>query len=178
MKINIFAKNIPLTDAIRSYSEKKVSKLNKYFEDMDMDIQINLEIQKNIHIAEVFIDAKGMFFKGLERSEDLYASIDLAVDKIEKQIIKYKDKLRNRKPYDHKPEDSLNMDVYDTDTIHNDQPEIIVSKSIPAKPMDIDEAVMQMNLLNKNFFVFNSSESRGINVVYKRDDGNIGLIKA
>lgn len=176
MKVNIFAKNIPLTDAIRSYSEKKVSKLSKYFD--DTDIQINLEIQKNIHIAEVFIDAKGMFLKGIDRSEDLYASIDLAIDKIEKQVVKYKDKLRSRKVYEHRPEDSLSMDVYNTDTIHDNQPDIIVSKSIPAKPMDIDEAVMQMNLLNKNFFVFRSSENNDISVVYKRDDGNIGLIKA
>ncbi len=175
MRVNIFAKNITVTDAIKEYSEKKISKLEKYFE--DGDVQINFEVVKNIHIVEILVDVKGMFLKGFDRSEDLYTSIDFAIDKIEKQLVKYRDKIRTRKPYNHKPEDTLFMDVYDTETIHDDSPSIVISKSIPSKPMDIDEAVMQMNLLNKEFFVFNNIDGNEINVVYKRDDGNIGLIK-
>ena len=79
MRVNIFAKNITVTDAIKEYSEKKISKLEKYFE--DGDVQINFEVVKNIHIVEILVDVKGMFLKGFDRSEDLYTSIDYAIDR-------------------------------------------------------------------------------------------------
>jgi len=89
MHIQITAKSIELTDAIRSYVEKKVGKVKKYF-DQVIDVHVVLEVQKNLHIAEILVNAKGVFLKGLEKSEDLYASIDLAVDKIERQLINIK----------------------------------------------------------------------------------------
>lgn len=177
MKVNVTAKNMALTGAIREYAEKKVTKISKYFDDI-MDIQVNLEVQRNLHIAEVLVDVKGVFLKGYEKSEDMYASIDIAVDKIEKQLIKYKERLKDRKNAERKPDEILKLNVYDTDTMMDAEPKIIVSKSIPSKPMDIDEAVMQMDLLNKNFFVFRNSQTADINVVYKRDDGQIGLIES
>ncbi|BAI80515.1 sigma 54 modulation protein/ribosomal protein S30EA [Deferribacter desulfuricans SSM1] len=176
MNIQITARNIELTDAIRSYVEKKVSKIKRYF-DQIIDVHVLLEIQKNVHIAEILVDAKGVFLKGLEKSEDLYASIDLAVDKIEKQLVKYKEKLKNKKIMDTNSESSLKLNVIDSETIESDNPKTIISKQIPAKPMTIDEAVMQMELLNKNFFVFRNAETGEVNVVYHRDDGNIGLIE-
>lgn len=96
MNIQITARNINLTDAIRQYAEKKVSKLEKY-SDHITEASVLLEVQKNVHSVEVLLSAKGVFMKGLEKSEDLYASIDLAVDKIEKQLIKYKEKLQSKR---------------------------------------------------------------------------------
>ncbi|MGA1861582.1 ribosome-associated translation inhibitor RaiA [Deferribacter thermophilus] len=175
MNIQITARNLELTDAIRSYVEKKVSKIKRYF-DQIIDVHVLLEIQKNVHIAEILVDAKGVFLKGLEKSEDLYASIDLAVDKIEKQLVKYKEKLKNKKFMESTPDTSLRLNVIDSESIDSN-PKTIISKQIPAKPMTIDEAVMQMELLNKNFFVFRNADTGEVNVVYQRDDGNIGLIE-
>lgn len=175
MNIHITVKNIELTDAIKSYVEKKVSKVKKYF-DQVIDVNVVLDVRKNVHLAEVLVNAKGVFLKGAEKSEDLYASIDLAVDKIERQLIKYKQKLKSKKLLDKKFEQPLKLDVYNVESLDSDEPVSIITKDIPVKPMDVEEAAMQMDLLNKNFFVFRNAKNSEVNVVYKRDDGNIGLI--
>lgn len=177
MHIQITAKNIELTDAIRSYVEKKVKRVKKYF-DQVIDVHVVLEVQKNVHIAEILVNAKGVFLKGLEKSEDLYASIDLALDKIDRQLVKYKEKLKNKRLMDKDFDEPLRLNVIDAESIDNEKPITIITKQIPVKPMDVEEAVMQMNLLNKNFFVFRNADNQSINVVYKRDDGNVGLIEA
>lgn len=175
MNIQITVKNVELTEAIRSYVEKKVSKVKKYFEQV-IDIHVVLDVQKNVHLAEILVNAKGVFLKGIEKSEDLYASIDLAMDKIERQLVKYKEKLKSKKLLEKKFEEPLRLDVYENESF-NDKPVSIITKEIPVKPMDIEEAVMQMDLLNKNFFVFRNAKNSEVNVVYRRDDGNIGLIQ-
>ena len=179
MQIQITARNIDITDAIRNYAEKKVGRLEKYFEQVS-EATVLLEVQKNLHIVEVLISARGVMMKGLEKSEDLYASIDLATDKIEKQLIKYKEKLKNKKLQDKDFEAPLKLNVFDTASIESmdEDNRVIITKDIPVKPMDVEEAVMQMDLLNKQFFVFRNSEDNEIAVVYVRDDGNIGLIQA
>ncbi|QAR33051.1 ribosome-associated translation inhibitor RaiA [Geovibrio thiophilus] len=175
MNVQITARNIEITDAIRSYAEKKVAKLEKYFDHIT-EANVLLEVQKNLHIVEVLITAKGVFMKGLEKSEDLYASIDLSVDKIEKQLIKYKEKLKSKKLMDKEFRAPLKLNVLDVDSFDSNEPRVVVSKDMPVKPMDVEEAVMQMDLLNKTFFVFRNAESGELSVVYRRDDGNIGLI--
>ncbi|AEI14644.1 sigma 54 modulation protein/ribosomal protein S30EA [Flexistipes sinusarabici DSM 4947] len=176
MHIQITAKNIDLTDAIRSYVNKKIGKVKKYF-DQVIEVHVVLEVQKNLHIAEVLVNAKGVFLKGLEKSEDLYASIDLAVDKIERQLVKYKEKIQSKKLMNKDFEEPFKLNVIETGSLDTDNPVTVISKQIPVKPMDVEEAVMQMDLLNKNFFVFRNADSSEVNVVYKRDDGNIGLIE-
>ena len=171
MNVQITAKNLELTNALKDYVEKKLLRIEKYF-DYVLDINVVLEIQKNVHAAEILVNAKGVFLKGLEKSEDLYASIDLAIDKIERQLAKYKEKLKDKVTNEALGSDVFKLNIFDEDT-----PKIIISKEMPAKPMNIEEAVMQMNLLNKNFFVFKNAQTNDVNVVYKRDDGNIGLIQ-
>jgi putative sigma-54 modulation protein len=175
MNVQITARNIEITDAIRSYAEKKVAKLEKYFDHIT-EANVLLEVQKNLHIVEVLITAKGVFMKGLEKSEDLYASIDLAVDKIEKQLVKYKEKLKNKKLMEKEFKAPLKLNVLDVESFDSDEPRVVVSKDMPVKPRDVEEAVMQMDLLNKTFFVFRNAETSELSVVYRRDDGNIGLI--
>ena len=177
MNIQITARNINLTDAIRNYAEKKVSKLEKYFDHIT-EASVLLEVQKNVHTVEVLLSAKGVFMKGLEKSEDLYASIDLAVDKIEKQLVKYKEKLKDKKLHDKDYDTPLKLNVLDSQSVEDSDTRVIISKEIPVKPMDPEEAVMQMDLLNKSFFVFRNSATNEVAVVYKRDDGNIGLIES
>lgn len=175
MNVKITAKNLELTDAIKNYIEKKLKRIDKYF-DYVLDVSVILEVQRNVHSAEILVNAKGVFLKGLERTEDLYASIDLAIDKIERQLSKYKDKLKDKvgAEVQSKP---FTLNVFESESFNEDKPKIIITKEMPAKPMSVDEAVMQMNLLNKNFFAFRNAETNDINVVYKRDDGNIGLIQ-
>jgi len=177
MNIQITARNINLTDAIRNYAEKKVSKLEKYFDHIT-EASVLLEVQKNVHSVEVLLSAKGVFMKGLEKSEDLYASIDLAVDKIEKQLVKYKEKLKDKKIQDKDYDTPLKLNILDTQSVEDSETRVIISKEIPVKPMDPEEAVMQMDLLNKTFFVFRNSDTNEVAVVYQRDDGNIGLIES
>lgn len=177
MNIQITARNIDLTDAIRDYAEKKVSKLEKYFDHIT-EANVLLEVQKNVHIVEVLLSAKGVFMKGLEKSEDLYASIDLAIDKIEKQLVKYKEKLKDKKLHDKDYDTPLKLNILDSQSVEDSETRVIITKDIPVKPMDAEEAVMQMDLLNKSFFVFRNSDTNELAVVYQRDDGNIGLIEA
>lgn len=178
MNITVNAKNTTLTDAIKDYSEKKIQKIAKYFDD-HLDVHVNLNVEKNMHIAEIFVNVRGMFLKGIEKSEDMYASIDMAVDKIDRQLAKYKQKLHSRKNSEIKEAKDLTLNVYDynEDSVI-DEPKVVITKQIPAKPMDIEEAIMQMDLMNKNFFVFRNAENLDINVVYKRDDGKVGLIES
>ena len=164
MNVQITARNIEITDAIRSYAEKKVSKLKKYF-DSQIEANVLLEVQKNLHIVEVLISTKGIFMKWLEKSEDLYASIDLAVDKIEKQLVKYKEKLKSKKLMDKEYKAPLKLNVLDAERLDEDELHVVVSKDMPVKPMDIEEAVMQMDLLNKTFFVFRNAETGDLSVV-------------
>lgn len=177
MNITVNTKNTTLTDAIREYTEKRISKISKYF-DEKLDVHVNLDVEKNMQIVEIFVNVKGMFLKGIEKSEDMYASIDMAIDKIDRQLSKYKEKLQSRKHQDNKDHKDLTLHVYDyNEDEAMEEATVVISKSMPAKPMDLEEAVMQMDLMNKNFFVFRNAENGDINVVYKRDDGNIGLIE-
>ena len=176
MNIKITAKNLELTDALKDYVQKKLTKVEKYF-DYLIDINVVLEIQKNVHLAEILVNAKGVFLKGLEKSEDLYASIDLAIDKIERQLSKYKKKLKEKSSNEPLSTSVFKLNIFETESFDDNEPRVIVSKEMPAKPMNTEEAVMQMNLLNKNFFVFKNAQTSDVNVVYKRDDGNIGLIQ-
>ena len=176
MNVQITAKNLELTNALKDYVEKKLLRIEKYF-DYVLDINVVLEIQKNVHTAEILVNAKGVFLKGLEKSEDLYASIDLAIDKIERQLAKYKEKLKDKVTNEALGSDVFKLNIFETESFDEDTPKIIISKEMPAKPMNIEEAIMQMNLLNKNFFVFKNAQTNDVNVVYKRDDGNIGLIQ-
>jgi putative sigma-54 modulation protein len=176
MKINIVSKHLQVTDSMRSYVEKKMPRIKKYFDNDDVfDVTVTFSVQKNVQTAEVLVKVKGMFLKGIESSEDMYASMDLAMDKIEKQIVRYKNKFKDRK---HSSGiGSLKMNVYEAASVEAHAPKIVISKEIEAKPMVVEEAAMQMELMNKPFFVFRSASTSEINIVYKRDDGDIGLIE-
>jgi putative sigma-54 modulation protein len=173
MNISYVSKTLPMTDAMRGYAEKKLQRIQKFF-DHPIDGTVTVSSHKNRQTVEVLVHVGGLYLKGVEKSEDFYASLDLAIDKMDRQVSRYNEKIKNRR-HDGNIHTALKMNVYDTDSIEKSAPEIIVTKDIDGKPMTVDEAVMQMDLLNKSFFVFKSING-DINVVYKRDDGNIGLI--
>jgi len=177
MQIAVTFRHMETSEPVRAYVEEKLSRVKKYI-DEPIDAQVVLSVEKKIrHSAEVTILAKGITIKGSEQTNDMYAAIDSVVDKIERQLKRYKEKIKQHKPASGR-ERQVAKTVLSAESIDEGQgePIIIRSNSFPVKPMAVEEAVMQMDLLNKEFLVFTDSASEEINVVYRRKDGNYGLI--
>lgn len=175
MRIMVRGKNIEVTDALRDYVTKRLSKLEKFFE-LD-DAQVTLFVERENHVVEVTIPINGMILRGEEETGDMYSSIDLVVDKLEKQLEKYKTKLLDRRPKNQPvPGKALPAELASSTAETEEGPRIVRTKRFTVKPMAVDEAVMQMNLLGHSFFVFTNADTEDVNVVYRRKDGNYGLI--
>ncbi len=178
MNYNIRGKNIEVTKPIREYVEKKISKLNKYFDTPPAsDVHVNLSVYNDEQKIEVTIPMPNLLLRAEEQHADLYAAIDLVVDKLERQIRKHKTKV-NRKFRQKGIRDFIFTEP-ETEEEKNDKDkiEIVRVKRFDLKPMDSEEAVLQMDMLGHNFFVFTNAETNDINVVYKRKDGKYGLIE-
>ncbi|MFH1514516.1 MAG: ribosome-associated translation inhibitor RaiA [bacterium] len=187
MLINIRGKNIQLTDSLRTYTESKVGKLQKFYEDLSSaDVSLIVEKNRNVdetHKVEITLHANGTIIRGEESTISMYSSIDVAVDKLERQLKKYKQKLYKNLSKDKRREQELsqlpqlpNIDL-PLDITENLEPRIVRSKQFAMKPMDPEEAALQMELLGHDFHVFLNPDTNQINVVYKRKDGNYGLIE-
>jgi putative sigma-54 modulation protein len=178
MQIAVTFRHMDASDSLKSYVEEKLTRVKKYIEE-PIDAQVVLSVEKKIrHKAEVAITAKGITIKGSEETNDMYAAIDAMVDKIERQLKRYKEKIKNHKPSAGK-ERQVEKSVLEAQSIDQGGPEgpiIVRSHSFQVKPMSVEEAVMQMDLLNKEFLVFTDDRTEDINVVYRRKDGNYGLI--
>lgn len=177
MQVAVTFRHMESSEALRSYVEEKLAKVKKYIEE-PIDAQVVLSVQKKInHRAEVTMVAKGLTMKSGEEKDDMYAAIDLMVDKIERQLKRYKEKLKRHKGGTG-PQRRLEKSVIFAPSVDDGHaaPEIIKSHSFFIKPMSVEEAVMQMDLLNKEFLVFTDDRSEDMNVVYRRKDGNYGLI--
>ncbi|MFV0559321.1 MAG: ribosome hibernation-promoting factor, HPF/YfiA family [Enterococcus sp.] len=180
-RYNVRGENIEVTEAIRDYVEKKVGKLERYFTNVpEATAHVNLKVytEKTAKV-EVTIPLPYLVLRAEETSPDLYASVDLVVDKLERQIRKYKTKI-NRKSRETAKDvtstDALfNTDVEETDT--DSELDIVRTKRLSLKPMDSEEAVLQMNMLGHNFFIFEDAETNGTSIVYRRKDGKYGLIE-
>lgn len=173
MKVKVIGKNIKITDALRNVVEQKISKLGKYFKP-EVEAFVSLSVQKNTHIIEVTIPFNGVILRSEESNEDMYVSLDLVLDKIERQIRKQKTRLERRIRGN-----SLVYNLIPEEKNKNDEePKIVRTKKFAMKPMSAEEAVLQMDLLGHNFFVYMDAETSDVNVVYKRKDGNYGLIES
>lgn len=178
LNFNIRGENIEVTPAIREYVETKVEKIERYFnEDIHANANVNLKVYSDKQTkVEVTIPMKNLTLRAEEKHNDMYAAIDLIVDKLERQIRKHKTKV-NRKFREregaglyfatHSPEPSEAEEEY----------KIVRTKQFDLKPMDAEEAILQMNLLGHDFFVYTDAEEDGTNIVYKRKDGKYGLIE-
>lgn len=174
MKLNIRGSKLEVTDAIRSYIESKIAKLDKYFENPDgLTANIVVKTRGIDQIAEVTIPIKRAVLRAEESNKDLYASIDFAVDKLERQIRKNKTRIK-QKP------NRESMDVFIDFEIEDDEvptETIVKRKTIDMKPMSEEEAILQMNLVGHEFFVFKNADTNTDAVVYKRKDGNYGILE-
>ena len=172
MNIIISGKNIEVTDGIRSAVTEKLGKLEKYFTP-DTDVHVTLSVEKERQKIEVTIPVKGSLIRSEQVSNDMYVSIDLVEEVIERQLRKYKNKIIDKK------QDVTNFQksFIDNDYLEDEEIRIIRSKKFGMKPMFPEDACVQMELLGHNFFVFRNAESNEVNVVYKRKGDTYGLIE-
>jgi len=172
MKFQYRGKNIQVTDALKEYVEKRLGKLDKYF-DNNPEAIVTLVVERDRHRVEVTMPVNGFILRGEEESPDMYACIDLVVDKLEKQISKYRTRISKKS----KGQSIRDMAPGTEIPVEDEPPAIVRTKRFAIKPMPLEEAVMQMNLLGHNFFVFSNAETEEVNVIYRRKDGNYGLIE-
>ena len=173
MDITVTFRHVESTESLKEYAEEKLSKIDKYF-DYPIEAHIVLTAEKFRRMADVTLNVNGAVIKADEETEDMYSAIDQVMDKIEIQVKRYRDKIRNRRS---KSENQMGIGQTDEtlDTVV-DEPGIEVEKLV-AKPMDPEEAAMQFTMSQQDFLVFRNSRSGEINVIHKRKDGNLGLIE-
>ncbi len=173
MNISIQGKNMSVKDNVKTYIEGKLGKFDKYF-NKGVDVRVLLKNEKNRFVAEMTMPLKnGVTFRAEETSNDLYTSIDMVIDKLTRQMRKHKSKIEKRF---HKHDSIRVMDIPEYEGTMEEK-KIVKNKSFFVKPMDAEEAVLQMEMLNHDFFVFRNSKTEEINVVYIRKDGNYGMIE-
>ena len=172
MKFNIHGKNIEVTDAIKGYVESKIGRIEKYFKDTDLTATINLRVRGKEQIVEVTIPASKMVLRAEEKNIDLYAAIDLVSDKLERQIRKNKTKARKNL------KQTIVFNDFDVDASEDVDDTIVKRKVIDTKPMSEEEAILQMELIGHDFFLFKNDKTNEICVVYKRKDKGYGILEA
>ena len=173
MKFNIHGKKIDVTDSIKSYIEEKIGRLDKYFENPDeITATALIKLRGNEQVVEVTINANKFILRGEESHKDLYASIDKVSDKIERQIRKNKTRLKKKTVKDV----SKNF-VLDFEEQEENDNVIVKRKVIENKPMSEEEAILQMELLGHEFFAYKNEETKEVNILYKRKDGDYGILE-
>lgn len=183
MKYNVRGENIEVTPAIREYVEKKIGKLERYFDTPpSSEVHVNLSVYNDEQKIEVTIPMTNLLLRAEEQHTDMYAAIDLVVDKLERQIRKYKTKVNRKFKQENSPkyvfaELEKESRDYESDSEDEGGFELVKQKRFDLKPMDSEEAILQMDLLGHNFYVFTNAESGDTNVVYRRRDGRYGLIE-
>ncbi len=174
MKFEIVGKNVSVTAAMREKIEKKLNSLNKYIMiDEDTLARVVVRVYPNVQKIEVTIPSKAGLLRTEVVHEDLYAAIDIAVDKLEDQIRKQKTRLSRK----HKEKLALSFLDEDIEQGNNEKDVLVRTKTIHAEKMDIEEAILRMNMLNHSFFIYTDEETETVCVVYRRNDGGYGLIE-
>ena len=170
MHTSVTFKNIDPSDNLKAYVQDKLDRYDRFL-DSPAEANVVLSVEKFRHIAEININGRKLNIIGKEETNDMYSAIDMVLDKVGKQIKKNKEKIRDRRggaKMGAFPEELAQME---------DDEKRVVVKNIEYKPMDVDEALMQMDLVTDNFLVFSNARTDQINVIYRRKDGNIGLIQ-
>jgi len=165
-------RGVEVTDALRSYAEKRLGRLERQLPDSQIELQLSSENNPSIrdsHVAEATVRTKGPVLRARESSHDMRASIDQLVDKLERQVTRYREKRgRRRRASRQAPDEGIPM---------SEEPQIVRTKQFPVKPMTAEEAVLQLELVGHDFFVFRDADSNEVNVVYRRRQGGYGLIE-
>ena len=171
MNIIVNGRHLEVTPALKNYAEEKVKKFDRYLSHITEAV-VTLTVEKYRHKAEVLLKANGIMIQAEGVTGEIYSSIDEVVEKLEKQVKKYKEKTGS-----HRKSEGKAVASPEAEQTEAEQGRIIKKKRFDMKPMGPDEAAMQMELLDKDFFVFSNQTTGEINVIYRRDDGNFGLIE-
>lgn len=175
--VSVTFRHLEATTSLREYAIEKVSRVKKYF-DGQSEINVVLSSEKHRHTAEITLKANRITINAKEETGDMYSAIDLAVDKLDRQMKKYKEKLRQHKANTLPQKITSRYNILSSKSIGKDQqPKIIQTENVFAKPMSLEEAVMQLKLLNNDFLVFINASTGKVNVIYHRKDGDYGLIE-
>ena len=173
MKFNIRGKKLEVTPSLKSYIEDKIGRLDKYFENPDnIEATVLIKVSGINQVVEVTINTHGLILRGEESNKDLYASIDFVTDKIERQIRKNKTKIHKKISKD----TIRDFKVIESE-VTEDKKDVVKRKIVEMKPMSEEEASLQMDLLDHDFFVYKDADTGSINIVYKRKDENYGVLE-
>lgn len=173
MKVIITSRNLNASDQLKETIETKFQKLGKYFSN-DINVNVMLTLEKSRQKIEATINAKGTIFRAEDVNNDAYSGVDRVVDKLSAQMSRYKTKLQKK----HKDNKAILLaDVPDMPEEEDGEPVVVKRKKFDLLPMSVEEAILQMELLEHSFFVFLNMETDGVGVIYKRKDGNYGLLE-
>ncbi len=173
MKLNIRGEKIEITGAMKEYAEEKLAKLEKYISNAeDVTVNVLVKLRNHMQKVEITIFLQSLILRSEEEQEDFYAAIDNSIDKLERQIRKNKTRLENK----NRVNKSLSFD-FEVEEKEDDQ-KVVKRKSVEVKPMDEEEAILQLELLGHQFYLYNDIDTGKAAVIYKRKDGNYGIIEA
>lgn len=185
MNVKIAGRHFEMTDALKSYVETGLEKFRGHFNKV-IDVDVVLSVEKHRHIAEVNVHANGVRIHGQESSTDMYASVDAVLQKLEKQVRRYKDRINRHQPrharetrdYHHNVIELLPAAAESSEEMAQTPVHRVVKREkLSTKPMTVEEATMQLDLLEERFLVFMNAETEQLNVLYSREDGSYGLIE-
>ncbi len=172
MHLSVKGRSLEITDALRTYAEEKVQRMGKYLDGI-VSGNVVLSVEKHRQIAEVTLRVRDLTVRAEESTDDMYSSIDLVAEKLERQILRHKERIvAHMDRAGHREERPLT-----SSTSVGEGPRVVKTKRFAVKPAQVDEAVLQMDLLGHNFYVFRNADTDEVNVVYRRRDGHYGLIE-
>ena len=178
MQVTVTFRHMDATEGLREYVEEKVARVKKYV-DKPIEANVVLSVEKHRNIADISLVVNRVVINGKEETDNMYSSIDLVMDKIERQLRKYKGRWKKHKAINPDLKNiSGKLNILTADNLGSEgEPQVTRSQNLSIKPMFLEEAVMQLELSNREFLVFTNASSERINVIYRRKDGNYGLIE-
>jgi putative sigma-54 modulation protein len=177
MQVSVTFRNMESKEVLREYVQEKISKLKKYF-DYPLEANVVLSVEKHRHIAEVTLVANRLTINAQEETEDMFSAIDRVLDKLERQVLKHKEKIKRHKISSPAPESLPPME--DSESMSSEEgpePKLIKSKRVRAQLMSVEEAAMQMDILENDFLVFTNANSKTLNIIYRLKDGHYGIME-
>lgn len=171
MQLDITFKNIDSTDALKDYASKRLSKLDKYI-DRPTEVHAVLSVEKRRHTADVTLSADGIVINAVEITEDMYSAIDMVIDKLERQVKKHKEKIQGKKG-----PARTQFETGASPAGTESKPKVIRESNYFIKPMSVEEATLQIDVSKNDFIIFLNTDSNQINLIYKRNDGDLGLVE-
>ncbi len=181
MKCSVTFRHMTTSEPLRGYAEDKLDKITRLI-NTGGEAQVTLSLEKHLHVAHIELVTDGSLrIRGVDKSEDMYGSIDAAVDRIVRQVKRYRSKINDHRPSSHGgrelPHHILQHHLPDADEAEAKVPQVVRQETIVARTMNVDDAVMQMDLLDDSFMVFTNAISHKVNVLYRLEDGQYGLIE-